>query len=213
MARQAEPGFLQQVLGDGRGAREPYQKGMEGGAKAVINGVEGTGISPGKPGDQRLRIHDFLQLATGPSVTGFFVTLGDPARRELRGRKKTMRFWSFILGGGPSMWFVLAFAAFTLGAAVGFARRPDPRRVDAVRSFSWATFFSIVCGVCLNLAAVGSKVPANPEWANSPTIHLIVMEGISESLAPAILGFMLLSLVWTLMAVGYRRLSRESLPG
>jgi hypothetical protein len=36
------------------------------------------------------------------------------------------------------------------------------------------------------------------------------MEGIAESLAPAILGFMLLSLAWTLVAVGQRRLRRET---
>lgn len=123
-----------------------------------------------------------------------------------------MKLWSFMLGGGLSMWFVLLFAAFTLAAAIGFARRPDARRADAVRSFSWATAFSIASGVCLNLAAVGSKVPARLEWANNPKLPLIVMEGIAESLAPAILGFMLLSLAWTLMAVGHRRLSREIPP-
>ena len=124
-----------------------------------------------------------------------------------------MTLWYFMLGGGLSIWFVLLFAGFTLAAASGFARRPDARRADAVRSFSAAPAFSIVSGVCLNLAAVGSKVPANPEWANSPRLHLIVMEGISESLAPAILGFMLLSLAWTLMAVGHRRLARETPAG
>ena len=123
-----------------------------------------------------------------------------------------MRFWQFFMEGGLSMWFVLLFAAFTLAAAIGFARWPDARRADAVRSFSWATAFSIVSGVCLNLATVGSKVPAGLGWANSPKLPLIVMEGIAESLAPAILGFMLLSLAWTVMAVGHRRLSREAAP-
>jgi hypothetical protein len=123
-----------------------------------------------------------------------------------------MTLWYFMLGGGLSIWFVLLFAAFTLAAAIGFARRPDPPRADVVRSFGGATMFSIASGVCLNLAAVGSKVPANPEWANSPRLHLIVMEGIAESLAPAILGFMLLSLAWTLMGVGQRRLARETPP-
>lgn len=118
----------------------------------------------------------------------------------------------FIWGGGVATWFVLLFAAITLAAAIGFMRRPDARRADAVRSFSWATAFSIASGVCLNLAAVGTRVPANPEWANSPRLHLIVMEGIAESLVPAILGFMLLSLAWTVMAVGQRRLSRELPP-
>jgi hypothetical protein len=81
-----------------------------------------------------------------------------------------------------------------------------------VRSFSGATAFSIVSGVCLNLATVGSKVPAGLEWENRPKLPLIVMVGIAESLAPAILGFMLLSLAWTVMAVGYRRLSLETPP-
>lgn len=121
-----------------------------------------------------------------------------------------MRLWYFMMEGGLSMWFVLLFGGITLAAAVGFARRPDARRADAVRSFTLATAFSIVSGVCLNLATVGSKVPANPAMANNPKLPLIVMEGIAESLAPAILGFMLLSLAWTLMAVGHRRLSHET---
>jgi hypothetical protein len=120
-----------------------------------------------------------------------------------------MRFWHFFTGGGFSMWFVLLFASFTLAAAIDLMRRPDPQRAVIVRSFSWATTFSIASGVCLNLATVGSQVPAKLQWANSPRIHLIVMEGIAESLAPAILGFMLLSLAWTLVAVGQRRDARR----
>jgi hypothetical protein len=123
-----------------------------------------------------------------------------------------MSLWQFMLEGGPSMWFVLLFASFTLAAAIGFARQPQARRADAVRSFSWATAFSTTSGVCLNLATVGSKVPAHLQAADRPKLPLIVMEGIAESLAPAILGFMLLSLAWTLMAVGHRRLSRETPP-
>lgn len=115
-----------------------------------------------------------------------------------------MGFLEFFMGGGFSMWFVLLFGAFTLAAAIGFMRRPDPRRALIVRSFTWATTFSIASGVCLNLATVGSQVPARLEWANSTKIHLIIMQGIAESLAPAILGFMLLSLAWTLVAVGQR---------
>jgi hypothetical protein len=122
-----------------------------------------------------------------------------------------MRLWNFMLGGGLSIWFVLLFASITIAAAIGFLRRPEPRRGESVRSFSRATLFSIGSGVCLNLAAVGSRVASTPEWANSPQVHLIVMEGIAESLAPAILGLMLLSLAWTILAAGQRRLARESL--
>ena len=73
----------------------------------------------------------------------------------------------------------------------------------------WDLRTRVGAAVVSGFAAVGSKVPAHPEWANSPKIHLIVMEGISESLAGGILGFCLLSLTWMVMAVGHRRLGRE----
>lgn len=116
-----------------------------------------------------------------------------------------MRFWHFMIEGGWAMWFVLAFGAITLTAAARFARRPAAPRQRTVCAFTLATGFAIASAVSANLAAVGSKVPNIPELANSPRLHLIVMEGISESLAPAILGFSLLSFAWILMAVGERR--------
>lgn len=115
----------------------------------------------------------------------------------------------FMRAGGIGMWFVLLFGGISLGAAIRFALGPDPRRVDAVRDLTFATLFSVGAAVVSGFAAVGSKVPARPEWANSPKVHLIVMEGISESLAGGVLGFALLSLTWMVMAVGHRRLARE----
>lgn len=115
----------------------------------------------------------------------------------------------FFQAGGVAMWFVLLFGALSLVAAAAFAARPDPRRIDAVRSLSVATVFSIAAGIVADLAAVGSKVPAHPEWSVSPKIHLIVMQGIAESMTPGVLGFSLLALTWMVMAVGHRRLARE----
>jgi hypothetical protein len=121
-----------------------------------------------------------------------------------------MRFWHFMVEGGWAMWFVLTFGTITLAAAAGFARWPTEGRHRAVAAFSRATGFAIASAVSLNLAAVGSKVPNIPELANDPRVHLIVMEGVSESLAPAILGFTLLSFAWIVVAVGERRWARES---
>lgn len=115
----------------------------------------------------------------------------------------------FFRSGGWGMWFVLVFGGLSLAAALRFAVGPDPRRVDAVRDLTRATLFSIGAAIVSGFAAVGSHVPANPEWANSPKVHLIVMEGISESLAGGVLGFTMLSLTWMLMAIGHRRLGRE----
>ena len=120
-----------------------------------------------------------------------------------------MRFFYFMIEGGWGMWFVLALGLMSLGAAMGFARYPQAARLDTVRSLGRATVFSIASSVSLNLAAVGSKVPARLEWAESPRLPLIVMTGIAESLAPAILGFALLSLCWIVVTVGQRKLSRE----
>ncbi len=115
----------------------------------------------------------------------------------------------FFKAGGLPMWFILLFGLLSLLAAGAFAVRPDPRRVETVRSLSYATVFSIAAGIVADLATVGSKVPAHLEWSVSPKIHLIVMQGIAESLTPGVLGFSLLSLTWMLMAIGHRRLARE----
>jgi hypothetical protein len=121
-----------------------------------------------------------------------------------------MRFLRFMGEGGWAMWFVLAFGLITFATAAGFALRPDRGRRRAMRSLGRATTFSVLTAVSANLAAVGSKVPNIPELANSPRLHLIVMEGISESLAPAILGFALISFAWIVMAIGERRHAREA---
>lgn len=119
-----------------------------------------------------------------------------------------MRFMRFMVEGGWSMWFVLAFGLLSVAAAVAFARRPRDAGERLERDLARATAFAVISAVSLNLAAVGSRVPNVPEWANSPRVHLIVMEGIAESLAPAILGFALLAFASILMAVGQRRRSR-----
>lgn len=123
-----------------------------------------------------------------------------------------MRFLHFMTEGGWGMWFVLTFGLISLGAATGFARRPRPEGEWAVRSFSRATTFSMVSTLCLDLAAVGSRVSNDPAFAQHPRIHLVVLEGIAESLAPVILGSTLLCFVWLVMAVGQRRLARQTLP-
>ena len=76
-----------------------------------------------------------------------------------------MRFLHFMGEGGWGMWFVLIFGLITVAAAIGFALQPRPEGEHAVRSFSRATTFSILSTVCLDLAAVGSRVPNEPAFA------------------------------------------------
>jgi hypothetical protein len=112
---------------------------------------------------------------------------------------------AFMQAGGLGIWIVLLFAVLTGAAAVAFALKPDPRRVELLRALSRATVFAVLTSVSANLAAVGWKVPQNEEWARSPDLPLIVMTGIAESLTPAILGFAFLGIAWFITAVGVRR--------
>lgn len=111
----------------------------------------------------------------------------------------------FMRAGGVPMWVVLVCGLAALVVGVLFAVRPDERKAAVLRALSNSTLFSILSGVTSCFAAVMSKVPANPVWARSPDRPLIVMTGLGEAMAPAILGFSLLSLVWLLAAVGSRR--------
>lgn len=111
-----------------------------------------------------------------------------------------------IRDGGAPMWAILFFSLVNLGAALRFAYRPARARIPPIVALSLAVLFSIACGVMADIAAVGSKVPARSEWANFPKIHLLLLQGLAESMAPGILGFSALSLVALLSAVGLRRL-------
>jgi hypothetical protein len=117
---------------------------------------------------------------------------------------------SLIRDGGAPMWAIVFFGLINLVAALRFAYRPARARLPPIVALALAVLFSIACGVMADIAAVGSKVPARPAWANDPRIHLILLQGLAESMAPGILGFSTLSLVALLCAVGLRRLDRES---
>ncbi|MBI5477316.1 MAG: hypothetical protein HY906_00585 [Deltaproteobacteria bacterium] len=71
---------------------------------------------------------------------------------------------------------------------------------------SSATLFAILSGICADLAAVGHHVPQR--FAEDPKWYFALILGIGESMAPGIIGFTLLSLVWLVSAVGERRLAR-----
>ena len=110
-----------------------------------------------------------------------------------------------IRDGGAPMWAILFFGLIDLGAALRYAYRPARARLPPIVALSLAVLFSTACGVMADIAAVGSHVTARPEWANSPKIHLLLLQGLAESMAPGILGFSVLSLVALLCAVGLRR--------
>jgi hypothetical protein len=113
---------------------------------------------------------------------------------------------NLIRDGGAPMWAILLFGLLDFLAALRFAYRPAHAQLAPIAALGLAVLFSIACGVMADLAAVGSHVVHRPEWANDPKVHLILLQGLAESMAPGILGFSALSVVALLCAVGLRRL-------
>ena len=111
----------------------------------------------------------------------------------------------FQAGGFP-MWAILAFGLFDLVLGARFAFRPERRLLPVIVALGIAVLFSVFAGTASDFAAVAMTVPHREEWASSPRVHLIILEGFGESMSPSILGFSLLSLVSLECAVGLRRL-------
>jgi len=112
----------------------------------------------------------------------------------------------FMQEGGYSMWLILVLGLLALGLAGSFAVRPAERKLNILRPLSLATVFSILGAIAADIGAVMKRVPQLPEFASSPDLRVaLYTSGIGESMVPAILGFTVLSLVWLLAAVGFRR--------
>jgi hypothetical protein len=121
-----------------------------------------------------------------------------------------MREW--FQAGGWVMWFLTLVGGLSLYAALRFARRPDPAQLPRLQSLLRAVAWATLTGVAADLAAVGANIPARPEWAHSPDVHLLVLQGVSESLVPAILGGAISSVASLLIAAGHARLRSHGAP-
>jgi hypothetical protein len=110
----------------------------------------------------------------------------------------------FFVGGGFPMVFIALFGTIALAQAVRFAVQPLPDRVGPVVAYGAAVGFAAVAGVCVDLSVTARHV-ANAEELAPMELARWVLMGVSESLAPAILGFAFLSVIALAVAVGLRR--------
>lgn len=110
----------------------------------------------------------------------------------------------FIEGGFP-MVFLLAFGLATLVFAARFARAPVRRTLRIALATSAATAFTTLTGICTDLARVGHHAPAYIASHPGTTLSDALLQGVAESLSPAILGFTTLSVAALLVAVGFHR--------
>lgn len=131
-------------------------------------------------------------------MTGLFVTR---SRRATLGILRNMA--NLIREGGFPMFFLLAFGLAALASSVRFAVAPSQRALRTTLALSAATCCTTITGVCAALRVVGHHAPEFPETS----LAVVVMLGIAESLSPAILGFVMLSLISLIVALGVYRQS------
>ncbi|MDB4981487.1 MAG: hypothetical protein JWM82_2239 [Myxococcales bacterium] len=113
-------------------------------------------------------------------------------------------------GGGPIL-FVVVFGALTFAAAAVFAARGDRRRLSFITWMGLATLLSVGAGLAADFAAVGHDGLEHCAAHHIEPLPCVLL-GFAESMAPAIVGFTLLSLAAMLTAVGMSRTARATAP-
>lgn len=113
----------------------------------------------------------------------------------------------FLIAGGWMMFVILAVAIPLLVTAAKFARNASPHGLSLVRALTTAVVFASIAGVVADLALVARKVVTVPELRKDLVDNLLM--GFNEALAPAVLGFTIVTLAWILVAFGVRRMPKE----
>jgi hypothetical protein len=108
---------------------------------------------------------------------------------------------TLIRNGGVPVIFVLLFGVLALTGAAYAAARPDERTLRYVKGMCAATVASVFSATCSDLGTTFLTVSGKP---GTPTAMLL--EGLSESMSPGILGFSLVSLAALFGAIAARRL-------
>ena len=110
----------------------------------------------------------------------------------------------FVEGGSP-MWFLLAFGLAMLSFAGRFAWAPARRTLKTTFGLGGATAFASLTGLVTDLATVGHQAPSYLKAHPETTMVDVLLQGLAESFAPAILGFTMLSLAGLIVALGFQR--------
>ena len=113
----------------------------------------------------------------------------------------------FMLAGGWMMIVITAVAIPLLVTAAKFSRNASPHGLSLVRALTTAVVFAAIAGVVVALAKVARMVVMVPELRKDLVDNLLM--GFNEAMAPAVLGFTIVTLAWILVAFGVRRMPKE----
>jgi hypothetical protein len=109
----------------------------------------------------------------------------------------------FFKDGGWSMFVILLFGGISLATGAYHAARPDGRHEGFLKWMCAATLCATLAGLASDFGAT-FKATSKIEELNLR--GQITTEGLAESMSPAVMGFVLLSLAMFLGAIGRRRL-------
>ena len=109
----------------------------------------------------------------------------------------------FFKDGGWSMFVILLFGGVALLTAAYHAAKPDERHEGFLKWMSRATLWSTLAGLASDF---GATFHATAKIEDLNLRGQITTQGLAESMSPAVMGFVLLSLAAFLGAIGRRRL-------
>jgi hypothetical protein len=114
----------------------------------------------------------------------------------------------FFRAGGFNMFplTILGIALFVTG--IKFARNADAHRLSLIRALTVAISFCTIIGVAAGLASTAKFVVDRPDAQQDPLPYLLM--GFAETMTNVILGGSFVVLTWILVAVGVRRMPKET---
>jgi hypothetical protein len=118
--------------------------------------------------------------------------------------------WQLFRDGGFPMFGIVGFGLVGLMVGFRFALRPRAGALGFIGGMCGATLGLTFAGLASDLRQVFTVVPHMVEAGElkPDAAHLVVLQGISESMSPLIFGFTLLALTALVCGVGLRRLHR-----
>jgi len=101
--------------------------------------------------------------------------------------------------------FIVGVGLTTLGIAVSIAVKPGERKLALFRPLSVSTVLAIISSVAAGLGIAFRRAAEGPAVPGSAETTRIMLGGFAEAMAPAVLGFAVLSVAWLFVTMGLRK--------
>ena len=115
----------------------------------------------------------------------------------------------FFLAGGFNMFPLTIFGVAMLVTGIKFAKNADAQRLSLIRALTTTIVFCMIIGVAAGLASTAKFVVNEPEGQKEPLSFLL--QGFAETMTNVMLGGSFVVLTWILVAVGVRRMPKDTL--